>query len=226
MESYSKSIKESSPTGRRLPMPTNKDSSNVYFPNKLFNLKKSQKKTLKPLYLSVAKKKIEQDEKEKEREKEREKSLNSSTINKNNSISNAKKPKTNNSIFQTQNYNTLNKSVLNSALNKSNFNDDKSVNNISKLDNSIVEMSETNKNEIGGENNNDLAKDGVENDQINENLEGNPMGENSQEKMNNDEAEIMDGVENANRQVVDEQKNDTNNNENVEAGENKEEIVA
>lgn len=195
-------------------MPASKDSSNVYFPNKLINMKKSQKKTLKPLYLSVTKKKSEPilDE-------EKEKSLNSSSVKKTSIISKQNQPKTKNLIFQTQNYNTLNKSVLNSALNKSELNDDKNINNISKLDNSIIDVSDANKNEMGPENND--MQEGNENNEINENLEAKENMEVQPENNEiNEEVDVKLNEEENNEQVL----NENSREEQPKDVENKEEV--
>ena len=95
-----------------------KDSSNLYFSNKLQEMKKGSKKQLKPLYLASSSKK-DRDEKVLDSMSNHTKNnpkATSSTI--------SKQKKTNN-VFPTQNYNNINKSHLNSILNDSNIKDDK-----------------------------------------------------------------------------------------------------
>jgi len=173
-------------------------------------LKKSQKRTLKPLYLSVTKK-----EKEDKEEKDKEIALNNSLSKKNGSV-NSKLSKSKKSIFPTQNYHTLNKSHMNSVLNKSDLKDEKALNNISKIDNSILDKTKNNieVNANVNENSNEAANEIMENQK-----EGNLDGENLNKEINENAEEIVEGEEENEKK---EENPELNNEEVVNEGENAE----
>jgi hypothetical protein len=153
-------------------------------------MKKAQKRTLKPLYISIRKK-----EKEQKEDLDREKSLNSSLTKKNSSKA-SKNPKGKSIVmFPTQNYHNLNKSHLNSVLNKSDSKDEKQ-NNISKLENSIVENYLIIKNDIiskTNEINNGKADEIINSSVIVQEYNENLNNEDNAEKQENE----GDKVENA-----------------------------
>jgi hypothetical protein len=98
-----------------------KDSSNLYFSNKLQEMKRGSKKQLKPLYLASSSKK--------DRNEIVLDSMSNNTKNNPKATSStiSKQKKTNN-VFPTQNpqnYNNINKSHLNNILNDSNMKDEK-----------------------------------------------------------------------------------------------------
>jgi len=210
-----------------LPIPNiNKDSSNLYFPNKLLKLRNVQKRTLKPLNLSIKKKIIEEKDKDKEKETIQTKEIIEKPINKSfkaNSFS-KQKPIVSN-IFPTQNFHTLNKSHLNSVFDKLDTKDDKNINNISKLENSILEMSINNKEEIGEviqvenikENNNNM--DNIE-DQKEENIE---LEEKENLNEGNEQLNMGEKLENDIEDVVGLEMENNNDGNQVDENENKEE---
>jgi len=153
-------------------------------------MKKEQKRTLKPLYISVRNK-----EKEQKEDLDREKSLNSSLTKKNCSKV-SKNPKGKSIVmFPTQNYHNLNKNHLNSVLNKSDFKDEKQ-NNISKLENSINENYLIIKNEINS--NSNLVNNGKADEIINNSVIGQENNENLNNRNNLEKQENEgDKLENA-----------------------------
>jgi len=192
----------------------------LYFPDKLSKRNNAQKRVLKPLYLSVSKK-----EKEQKEEREREKSINSSVTKKNGSSLNTKNPKPkakDNIVFPTQNYHTLNKSHLNSALNKSDLQDAR-LNNISNLENSIfvenslmlpinenADIEINSKKEIGNNNSGAVGEQNNNND--NNNIE-NKLGEN-EDNNNADNAALKSENAGSNSFSVVERSGEENNEEN------------
>ncbi len=137
LETYSKIVQSSSPTSRKLSIPSSmiKDSSNLYFSNKIQEMKNGSKRQLKPLYLASLSRKDE---------KILDSNLsNTKILQKPTSSIISKQKKTN--VFPSQNYNNINKSHLNSVLNDSNLKDEKEtskVQNQSMIDSQIMEAEE------------------------------------------------------------------------------------